>query len=124
MTPDEDPSDSSEEPPLHEIPLSLDAILDILANHRRRALLKYLMEQPENTGSFEDATNHLILMIGQKQGTQPNHDDVQVDLQHHQLPKLADAGIIDYDIRSQMIRYHENERLEMAYERVNDLTID
>ncbi len=82
------------------------------------------MEQPENTGSFEDATNHLILMIGQKQGTQPNHDDVQVDLQHHQLPKLADAGIIDYDIRSQMIRYHENERLEMAYERVNDLTID
>lgn len=117
-------SDDSNGQPLHEIPLSLDAILDILANHRRRALLEFLIEQPENTGSFEAATKHIVLRIGQKQGSQPNHDDIQVDLQHHHIPKLADAGVIDYDIRSQTIRYHENERLETAYERVRDLVLD
>ncbi|GAB3671983.1 DUF7344 domain-containing protein [Halopiger thermotolerans] len=124
MPPDNSPSDGSGEQSLHEIPLSLDAILDILANQRRRYLLEYLWDQPENVGSFEEATEYTILEIGRKQGRQPNHDDVQVDLQHHHLPKMADAGVIDYDIRSQTIRYHENERLETAYERVSDLTVD
>lgn len=124
MAPEDDPTDSDDEQPIHEIPLSLDAILDILANHRRRALLEYLWEQPESVGSFEEATEHTILRVGQKQGAQPNHDDVQVDLQHHHLPKMADAGVLEYDIRSQTIRYHENERLETAYERVTDLELD
>ena len=44
-TPDEDPlEDSSRSPddeqPIEEIPLSLDALLDILANERRRYLLR------------------------------------------------------------------------------------
>ncbi|WP_124196183.1 DUF7344 domain-containing protein [Natrarchaeobius chitinivorans] len=124
MTPNNESSDESGEQSLHEIPLSLDAVLDILANHRRRFLLEYLWDKPENSGSFEEATEHTILKIGKRRGVQPNHDDIQVDLQHHHLPKMADAGVIDYDIRSQTIRYHENERLETAYERVNDLTVD
>jgi len=123
MAPNEEPSDGSDEPSLHEIPLSLDAILDILANQHRRALLEYLMDRPGNAGPFEEATKHIVLRIGQKQGAQPNHDDVQVALQHH-LPKLADAGVVDYDVRSQMIRYHEDERLETAYDRVGDLALN
>ncbi|WP_135822394.1 DUF7344 domain-containing protein [Halostella litorea] len=123
MSPNNDPADESGEQSLTDIPLSLDAILDILANHRRRFLLEYLWDQPENVGSFEEATKYTVLKMGRKQGVQPNHDDVQVDLQHHHLPKMADAGVIEYDIRSQTIRYHENERLETAYERVNELTV-
>ena len=57
-------------------------------------------------------------------GKQPNHDDVQVNLQHHHMPKMADAGIIDYDIRSQMIRYHGDEALEDLFERVQDFQDD
>ncbi|WP_247002598.1 DUF7344 domain-containing protein [Halosolutus gelatinilyticus] len=124
MSPDSGSSDDGDDCSLHELPLSLDALLDILANHRRRALLEYLWNQPQNAGSFEEATEYAILEVGRKQGRQPNHDDVQVELQHHHLPKMADAGIIDYDIRSQTIRYHENERLETAYDRVCDLALD
>lgn len=125
----EDSSDDSSERtsnprPLEEISLSLDSLLDILANARRRYLLEYLWEQPENVGSFEEATNYTITKVAQKQGRQPNHDDVQVDLHHHHLPKLADAGVIEFDIRSQTIRYHEHERLETAYDRVHDLELD
>lgn len=73
--PDED-GDSSAEQPIEEIPLSLDALLDILANERRRYLLEYLWEQPDGVGSFEEATKHTITQIGRKQGYQPNHDDI------------------------------------------------
>lgn len=37
---------------------------------------------------------------------------------------MADAGVVDYDVRSQRTRYHENERLEEAYEKVEELTDD
>ena len=125
MSPDDDGQPgSAEKQPLEGIPLSLDTLLDILANERRRFLLEYLWSQPDSVGSFEEATKQIITKIGRKQGYQPNHDDVQVDLQHHHLPKLADAGVIEYDIRSQTIRYQEHERLETAYERVHDLDLD
>ena len=123
MTPD-DTGDSSEKQPIEEIPLSLDALLDILANQRRRYLLEYLWERPDGVGSFEEATKHTIAEIGRKQGYQPNHDDIQVDLQQHHLPKLADAGIIEYDIRSQTIRYRDHDRLEEIYDRVREFEID
>lgn len=122
MSPED--SDSSDDQSLGDIPLSLDAVLDILASERRRALLEYLWEKPDNSGSFEGAIRYTILKIGKKRGVQPNHDDIQADLQHHQLPKMADAGIVEYDVRSQTVRYHENERLEKAYKKVQELTYD
>ena len=123
MGPDNDHDPCAEEP-IEEIPLSLDALLDILANERRRSLLEYLWEQPDGVGSFEAATKHTIANVGRKRGYQPNHDDIQVDLQQHHLPKLADAGIIEYDIRTQTIRYCEHERLETLYDRVRDLELE
>ena len=120
----DDDGDASDERPIDEIPLSLDALLDILANERRRFLLEYLWDQPDDVGSFEAATKHTIAKLGRKRGYQPNHDDIQVDLQQHHLPKLADAGVIEYDVRSQTIRYLGNERLETLYERIQDLQLD
>ncbi|RKD95604.1 DUF7344 domain-containing protein [Halopiger aswanensis] len=119
-----DPPESSADDPLEDVPLSLDAHLDILANERRRYLLEYLWDQPGHVGSFEAATKHTISQHGQKYGWQPNHDDIQVDLQQHHLPKLADAGLIEYDIRSQTIRYRGNDRLEEIYERIVEFERD
>lgn len=119
-----DTADESDEQPLEEIPLSLDALLDILANERRRYLLEYLWNESDGVGSFEAATKHIITEVSRKQGHQPNHDDIQVDLQQHHLPKLADAGIIEYDVRSQTIRYQENDRLESLYDRIQKFERD
>ena len=107
-------------PALEEIPLSVDAMLDILANAHRRYLLAFLREQPGNTASFEAAAKHIITEVGRDQGAQPNHDEVQVDLHHHHLPKLADAGVVEYDVRSQTIRYEVTDRLEDMFDRVRE----
>ena len=103
---------------LEEIPLSVDAMLDVLANAHRRYLLAFLRGQPGNTASFEAVATHIITEVGREQGVQPNHDEVQVDLYHRHLPKLADAGVVEYDVRSEAIRYHPNERLEALFGRV------
>lgn len=115
-----DEESTPDELALEELPLSTDALLDILANSRRRYLIEYLRDQPDEAGSFEAATKHIVTEVGREMGKQPNHDDIQVDLQHHHMPKLADAGIVDYDIRSQVMRYHGNAALEDLLERVND----
>ncbi|MCU4742791.1 hypothetical protein [Natronoglomus mannanivorans] len=57
--------DESDEKPLDDLPLSLDAILGVSASYRRRALLKYLWDQPDNVGSFEEAIQHTIAELGQ-----------------------------------------------------------
>lgn len=121
---DGDAADSAEDRSLEDIPLSLDVLLDVLASERRRALIAHLRDQPESTASFEAATRAVLKKIARKQGYQPNHDDIQSSLQHHHIPKLEDAGVVDYDSRTQTIRYHENERLETVYERVEEFEID
>lgn len=125
MTPnDRDTGDSPDDRSLEELPLSLDVLLDTLASERRRALIAHLRDQPEAAGSFEEATKAVLTEIARKQGYQPNHDDVQSSLQHHHIPKLEDAGVIEYDSQTQTIRYHENERLETVLERVSEFEID
>lgn len=37
---------------------------------------------------------------------------------------MADASIIEHDVRSQIIRYHENEQLEEVYKKIQELTDD
>jgi DNA-binding transcriptional ArsR family regulator len=108
-------------PALADIPLSVDALLDVLADADRRYLVDYLRDQSDHTASFEAAAKHVITEVAREQGVQPNHDDVQVALHHHHLPKLADAGIVEYDIRSQTIRYHSDERLETLFDRIKEL---
>ncbi|WP_449405120.1 DUF7344 domain-containing protein [Halorussus salinus] len=120
----EDAETNSTEPALEEIPLSLDARLDILANHARRELLILLRDQPEETVELEEAARYILKQVSQERGRQPNYDDVQVELQHHHLPKLADAGIIEYDIRSQTIRYRPNKQLEELHDRVQGFRED
>ncbi len=104
-----------------DAPLTLDAILSLLANYRRRRLLAYLWAQPDQVGSFEAATREVAAAVASQRGGRPSLTDVNIDLQHTHLPKLADAGVLEYDIRSQVIRYRGHDRLETAYERVIDL---
>lgn len=104
--------------------LSLDELLSILGDYQRRALLECLWQQPDSTASVQDVAAYLLPKVEQNEDDATTHRDVQVELQHHHLPKLVDAGILEYDRRSQSIRYHKNERLETVYNRVAELTLE
>lgn len=71
--------------------LSLDVAFDILADGRRRAVLSYLLKG-DDRADLEDLATHVTSVEptgGAKRATATLH--------HLHLPKLADAGLINYD---------------------------
>ena len=48
----------------------------------------------------------------ERMGERPSQDHVEASLYHLHLPKMADAGILDYDPRSREFRYWSHDRLE------------
>lgn len=82
-----------------------DAAFDLLADHRRRAVLRYL-DDHDDPVSLSDLTEHITLeQRGRASGTIAATGDallgtrrrVQLSLRHVHLPKLAAAHAIEYD---------------------------
>lgn len=101
-------------------PLSLDAILELLANAHRRAILTRLREDSSHVASLEELVSHLVRLDADRTGTQPGRDHVEATLLHVHLPKLANTGVIEYDAQSEQLRYWPNERVERWLSLVED----
>ncbi|WP_232703414.1 DUF7344 domain-containing protein [Halobacterium wangiae] len=103
---------------------SVDALLDVLADAHRRFLVEFLREQPAETCSFAAAIDHVVARAEREREEQLDHDDVELQFYHRHLPKLADAGLLEYDTRSETIRYRPNERLELLFDGIQELRTD
>ncbi|WP_222913354.1 hypothetical protein [Natrinema sp. SYSU A 869] len=88
-------------------PKKKDELLTILANHHRRIILNYFQNLSDNVASIQDLAEEII--------EQDNGGKKQVTLQllHSTLPRLADVGAIEYDQRSNTVRYQGHSKLEM-----------
>jgi predicted transcriptional regulator len=82
----------------------------VLANRRRRRLLAYLHDKDGDVASVVELTDYLA---GDEADSVDDldPDGVAVSLHHNDLPKLADIGIIEYDTRSQTVRYRGHEEI-------------
>ena len=92
--------------------LSLDAVLELLANIQRRAILSRLHDESDHAVSLQDLVTHLVRLEADQIGEQPGYDHIEAIILHVHLPKLADAGVVEYDAQSEQLRYWPNERLE------------
>lgn len=111
-------SGGSSDANLHEVSLSLDTILSLLAHHQRRDLLRYLMETPDQARSLEECVHHLTEREAERTGERPPQDQVETALHHSHIPKLRDAGVCEYDPRTQDLRYWGNDTLEAWLNRI------
>ncbi|WP_458189836.1 DUF7344 domain-containing protein [Haladaptatus sp. NG-WS-4] len=96
----------------HAPSLSLDTCFELLADRWRRHLLCYFAENSSVTATTDELVGHLI-----QEDTSATPDDttwVKLELHHKHLPKLAAAGVIDYDRRDETVRYHGGKTLEDA----------
>ncbi|WP_210424956.1 DUF7344 domain-containing protein [Halorussus halobius] len=98
--------------------LSLDETLEILANHERRDVLGWLMDAPDGTATVDELVDHLVARRAERTGERPGRGHVTTTLHHVHLPKLADAGVVAYDARSQEVRYWSDDRLEAWHDRI------
>lgn len=87
---------------------SFEEVLDCLTSRRRRFLLYYLQEN--ETGDVEELAIQIAAWeaeIPLDEVSTDHRERVMSQLVHAHLPKLADAQFIEYDRRSETVRYTE-----------------
>lgn len=79
---------------------AVDAVFDLLSNHRRRHALSYLAGRDEAV-----TLDELARELARREGTvhEAACQQVMTALHHTHLPKLADAGFLEYDERSRTV---------------------
>lgn len=87
--------------------LSVSDQCELLANPRRRAVLRYLVTRSAESVSVEDLSEYVLAEEGGR-----TRRDVTFSLCHLHLPKLADQGIIDFDPERRRVRYRAHTELE------------
>jgi len=70
--------------------ISIDRAFELLSREHRRRVLYYLMDN-EGAASIDDIAEHAA------GASDDAADAAAVGLHHTHLPRLADAGVIDYD---------------------------
>lgn len=92
---------------------SLDAVLNALANQRRRYALYYL--QDCTTATLREVAHQVAVWESNRpiEAIEPSPSDVvYADFYHRHLPKLADANVVKYDPREELVRYDCPETVE------------
>ena len=97
--------------------LSKDVIFELLKNRRRREVLKYLLEA-EETVTLGELAEQIAAWENNTEVNALNSDQrkrVYVALYQTHLPKMDDAGIVDYDQDRGLISLADNADLLMMY---------
>ncbi|WP_227773838.1 DUF7344 domain-containing protein [Haladaptatus pallidirubidus] len=92
---------------------SLNKIFRLMANEQRRYVLYYLHEVDTAT-----ELENIALQITAWRREKPTDDVTEMELEQTMarlrnvdLPKLANAGVVEYDSRTEMARFREPSRL-------------
>lgn len=100
------------EQPLVMSPLSLDALLHLLAHHHRRDILRFLQHDPNHTAHIDELIAHLIDRERERTGKTPGRTTIQRELHCIHLPELTATNLITYTACSQTVYYRPNDRIE------------
>lgn len=114
-----------------EVTPSLSVLFDILSSSCRRYALYYLYDQADGVATVDELTDAIATFqntvtaqsSGENTSEAANSSDfesereeqrqrIRMELQHTHLPKLADIGILEYDQRSDTVRYWTQPSLE------------
>lgn len=87
---------------------SLDPAVGVLVDHRRRGALYVLSETGGKPVFAVDLAQKVALMHPDS----PDIETLLTELHHVHLPKLADAGLVEFDRSSGLVRYDADEDVE------------
>lgn len=84
---------------------SLDPLLDVISNHRRRCAMYYL--EANEIADVDQLARYITEVAGDSQieSSDRRINETTQKLIHVDLPKLRKAGVIEYDPRSGTVRY-------------------
>ncbi|WP_224332585.1 DUF7344 domain-containing protein [Haloprofundus halobius] len=97
-----------------EVTADLDTIFDLLRVARVRYALYYLYGMNGDVTRTEDVVEAVreYEAAGTETDEPPTREQVSVDVHHSKLPRLDEAGLVDYDVRQNEIRFYRSASLE------------
>lgn len=91
--------------------ISNDVALRLLADRKRRSVLDALVAHPDNVVSVQALADRIDLSPASS--TRSRGTDRRLTmLRHDILPRLDDVGLVEYDWRSETVRYRPDEDVE------------
>lgn len=96
---------------------NIDVLFDTLSNNYRREIIHYFENISESsTTSYDNLASHIEDRV-------PGASDEAITsaLIHNHLPKLQSRGWLDFDARSNQIRYYGRESSEQLINEVADV---
>lgn len=95
-----------------------DELLHLSSDPRRRTLLRHLVSTDHDATTVAE----LAAVVAATEGGRDRGDvdEAAVSLKHCHLPKLDGAGFVDYDERSDVVRYDGHDDLEALLQFVAD----
>ncbi|WP_266083225.1 DUF7344 domain-containing protein [Haladaptatus caseinilyticus] len=91
----------------HDIP---DHFFSALTNRRRRCVIAYLSNTSSNSATMQELVEDIAAR--ENDNKTDSFNEIEITLFHHHLPKLADIGLVEFDKRSETIRYRDDPRVE------------
>lgn len=96
-------------------PLSPEEVYETLASRHRRYALHYLHRfRPDAT--IQDVAAFVAERAAQTGDEAVDHERLLSELHHTHLPKLADAGLVEYDPATETVTYRGDRVLEAHLE--------
>lgn len=97
--------------------ISTEKALEIVAKSECRSILTRLRDSEDNVLAVGDLVNHITSENPPPEPTGPERTErIVLRLEHNHLPRLANTGLIEYDDRTDTVRYHPNERVEKLHQ--------
>ncbi|WP_227380896.1 DUF7344 domain-containing protein [Haladaptatus halobius] len=87
---------------------TLETACDLLADTHRRTILQYLNDQETDVATVDELATHVHAEVE----AVPDPDHARTALVHMHVPKLADAGVIEYDQHDETVQYQDEPLLE------------
>ncbi|WP_224449685.1 DUF7344 domain-containing protein [Haloprofundus salilacus] len=105
---------------------NLDTIFELLSITRLRYVLYYLYSMDDEVAELEDVVHAVCAyeVAGTEPDEPPSREQVKLDVHHSKLPRLDEAGIIDYDSRQNELRFYHSPSLEEWLEHARHMEID
>jgi len=83
-------------------------LLAALADEKRRCIVAYLSDSSGDVASLSELARHVDAHCS----TAGDEDQVAITLHHADLPKLEEAGALEYDSRDTTVRYQPGPKVE------------
>lgn len=87
----------------------------LLSDEERRTVVAALVDLPDNVVTVRELADRFDGGPSPEMSA-PLHHRHLVSIKHNHLPRLDEAGLVEYDARSETVRYHPDERVERLVE--------